>query len=96
MYCNYSKNKFSNEVTFIKPCWMNIPEGKYTNIVKQSPEDGEYKQIMLHENNINAYPLTTTSEGRFLWHCYWCEHDYFDLLSQGWTPQQARAVLPNS
>lgn len=95
-YCNYSKDKFGNEVTFIEPCWLNIPEGKYTNIAKQSPEDGEYKQIMLHENNINAYPLTTTPEGRFLWGCLWSEHDYFDLIGQGWTPQQARAVLPNA
>lgn len=96
-YCNYSnKDKFGNEVTFIIPCWMDIPTGKYTNISKQSSEDGEYKQIMLHENNINAYPLTTTSEGRFLWNCFWSEHDYFDLLEQGWKPQQARAVLPNA
>lgn len=96
MYCNYSKDKFGNEVTFIIPCWINIPTGKYTNISKQSYEDGEYKQIMLHENNINAYPLTTTSEGRFLSDCFWSEHDYFDLLEQGWKPQQARTVLPNS
>lgn len=95
-YCNYSKDKFGNELTFIIPCWLNIPEGNYTNIAKQSNEDGEYKQIMLHENNINAYPLTTTSEGRFLWSCYWDEHNYFDLLNYGWKPQQARAVLPNS
>lgn len=93
-YCNYSnKDKFGSEITFIKPCWIDIPKGKYTNISKQSPEDGEYKQIMLHENSINAYPLTTTPEGRFLWNCYWSEHDYFDLLEQGWKPQQARAVL---
>lgn len=95
-YCNYSKDKFGSEVTFIEPCWLNIPEGKYTNIAKQSSEDGEYKQIMLHENNINAYPLTTIPEGRFLWSCCWSEHDYFDLISQGWKPQQARAVLPNA
>ena len=95
-YCNYSKDKFGNEVTFIIPCWVDIPTGKYTNISKQSSEDGEYKQVILHENNINAYPLTTTSEGRFLWNCLWSEHDYFDLLEQGWKPQEARAVLPDS
>lgn len=95
-YCNYSKDKFGNEITFIIPCWLNVPEGKYTNIAKQSNEDGEYKQIMVHENNTNAYPLTTTPEGRFLWNCYWDEHDYFDLLNYGWKPQQARQVLPFS
>ena len=24
-YCNYSKDKFGNEITFIKPCWLNLP-----------------------------------------------------------------------
>ena len=24
-YCNYSKDKFGNEITFIKPCWFNLP-----------------------------------------------------------------------
>ena len=28
-YCNYSKDKFGNELTFIKPCWCTIPEGDY-------------------------------------------------------------------
>lgn len=23
MYCNYSKDKFGNELTFIQPCWLN-------------------------------------------------------------------------
>lgn len=23
MYCNYSKGKFNNELTFIQPCWLN-------------------------------------------------------------------------
>lgn len=29
-YCNYGKGKFNNEVTFIKPCWLAIKEGTYT------------------------------------------------------------------
>ena len=95
-YCAYNRNKFGNEVTFIKPYWLNIPEGRYTNTAKQSHEDGEYKQIMLHENNINVYPLTTTPEGRFLWNCYLSEYNYFYLINQGWKPQQAREVLPNA
>ena len=28
-YCNYSKDKFNNELTFIIPSWLNIPEGRY-------------------------------------------------------------------
>ena len=40
-YCNYSKDKFDNEITFIKPCWLNIPEGKYNHCImvsKNSPD----------------------------------------------------------
>ena len=33
-YCNYSKDKFGNELTFIKPCWLDVPEGKYNQCVR--------------------------------------------------------------
>lgn len=29
-YCNYSKDKFNNEITFIIPSWMNVEEGNVT------------------------------------------------------------------
>ena len=29
MYCNYSKDKFGNELTFILPCWWKDEEGNY-------------------------------------------------------------------
>lgn len=29
-YCNFSKNKFNNEITYIIPTWLDIPEGKIT------------------------------------------------------------------
>ena len=28
-YCNYGKSKFNNEITFIKPCWLDLKEGTY-------------------------------------------------------------------
>lgn len=31
-YCNYSKDKFGNELTFIIPCWTNLGEGSYNDI----------------------------------------------------------------
>ena len=30
-YCNYSKDKFSNELTFIIPCWLDYEEQQFTN-----------------------------------------------------------------
>ena len=37
-YCNYSKNKFNNELTFIIPCWVDdIEEKSYTSFVEYHP-----------------------------------------------------------
>lgn len=30
-YCNYSKDKFGNELTFVIPCWLNYEEQQFTN-----------------------------------------------------------------
>lgn len=79
-YCNYSKDKFGNEITFIKPCWCNIPEGDYGTpgyIPDRLPRIGATESGL-----IDAFQ--------------YAEYYYFFLLSEGWTPQQARSVLPLS
>ena len=65
MYCNYSKDKFNNEITFIEPCWPTT----------EPMRDGfsEFK--------------TSLAE---------VENHYLFLIENGWKPQEARAVLPNS
>lgn len=62
-YCNYSQDKFGNELTFIKPCYL--AEG---------------------------------SRGMECWMSAMeeAEKAYFDMLEMSFTPQEARAVLPNS
>lgn len=62
-YCNYSNDRFRNEITFIKPCFLEEGTGGYKL----------WKQAM-----------------------FVAEKEYFDLLSDGCTPQEARSVLPNS
>lgn len=42
-YCNYSKDKFGNELTFIQPCWLNEERlklyGPYHTVIRdKSPE----------------------------------------------------------
>lgn len=60
-YCNYSKDKFNNELTFIFPYWLlNRDHNKFTKALRDA------------------------------------EKHYFTLLDQGWTPQEARQVLPNA
>ena len=43
MYCNYSKDKFGNEITFIKPCFLDDSKlalyGPYHTVIRdKSPE----------------------------------------------------------
>ena len=64
-YCNYSKNKFGNEVTFIEPCWSTT----------EPMRDG-----------FSEFRTALTE----------AENHYLFLIENGWKPQQARAVLPNS
>ena len=77
-YCNYSKDKFGNEITFIKPCWCNIPEGDY----------GTPDYIP------DRLPRIGATESGLIDAFQYAEYYYFFLLSEGWTPQQARSVLP--
>ena len=76
-YCNYSKDKFNNELTFIKPCCLNDEKlklyGDYHTVIRdKSPES----IFIANLNNV--------------------EKDYLDLIKLGWTPQQARQILPLS
>lgn len=77
-YCNYSKDKFGNELTFIKPCWSNIPEGDY----------GTPDYIP------DRLPRMGAAESGLIDALQYAEYYYFYLLSEGWTPQQARSILP--
>lgn len=69
-YVNYSKEKFGSEITFIKPCWVNI-----------STTDS----AVYDANNSGDYFIQALEDA---------ENWYLSLLKEGWTPQQARSVLP--
>lgn len=84
-YCNYSRDKFNNEVTFILPCWV-------TDIHSGNSYDMEL---------LNNYPLAETENMspesiEFIRSLVYGESSYFTLLEAGWKPQQARTVLPNA
>ena len=63
-YCNYSQDKFENEITVIRPCFLNDSSTGAFN---------SWSRAMIA-----------------------AEETYFMMLKQGCTPEQARAVLPNS
>lgn len=84
-YCNYSKDKFGNELTFIIPCWLDAPEDNYSN-----------RMDALDMKIIN-YGINSAGTVTYLRNLAASEQDYIYLTQeQGWKPQQARSVLPNS
>ena len=101
MYCNYSKDKFNNELTFIKPCWVDDTSlQKIKGSVISKDEYGslilEYYYHLTGKEESWFKPWEVTPESNFIVSLQVAEQLYLELLNQGWTPQQARAVLPNA
>ena len=83
-YCNYSKDKFGNELTFIIPSWLSLSNGSYTYDYPDGfTKDGSKWDSELE---LNTFLLSLVRS----------EATYLELIEQGWIAQQARAVLPNS
>ena len=88
-YCNYSKYKFDNNITFIAPNWLDsLQLGKHDSIKICN----SYYEIPI-EQEFNAEEL---QELTYLWSLATSEIAYLKLIETGWSPQQARAILPNS
>lgn len=88
-YCNYSKDKFNNEITYIIPTKLEnkLQPGQYIYW------DGDWcdmnmMKIMLPEgnNDIDLFLHQLSSD----------ELTYTGLLNAGWKPQEARQILPNA
>lgn len=94
-YCNYSKDKFGNEITFIKPCWLNVPEGKYNHCIMVNKNSPDIRVECVGSDEIGKYYNIGEDEGLFLNSLVQSELTYLHLINnRKWTPQQARSVLP--
>lgn len=83
-YCNYSKDKFGNELTFIEPCWLedyNYKDNTYNQLFIDSLRFAEAHYSDLLKKWDDKIPDKRYKTG---------------FRNNPWTPQQARAVLPNS
>lgn len=87
-YCNYSKDKFGNDITYIIPSWLDLPEGKYSNWDNDWCDVSELKLLYPEVDNLSD-PANC-----FLQSIKNAEYYYFMLINRGWKPQQARQVLP--
>ena len=90
-YCNYSKDKYDNQVTFCKPAWINLNTGIYEyKFIDNIPEKDFYVVG-------DGYLIPTSDESlenRFLKNCLDREIAYMDEIKDNQPPQQAREVLP--
>ena len=75
-YCNYSKDKFGGEITFIKPSFITVNE--LPSNIDRNTSSEVFKAFILKV----AFDFS--------------EKAYFDLIKEGCTPQEARAILPNA
>lgn len=89
-YCNYSKDKFGNDITYIIPSWLDLPEGKYSNWDNDWCDVSELKLLYPEVDNLSD-PANC-----FLQSIKNAEYYYFMLINRGWKPQQAKQVLPNA
>lgn len=99
MYCNYSKNKFGNELTFIIPCWMDVNKFPKHTIISHDDYGDLISEYYFHLNGKETSyfkPYKITPEANFITALQISEQLYLELLHQGQTPQQARAILPNA
>ena len=99
-YCNYSKDKFGGEITFVKPSWFKEYQRPINADVAQSPDTNG---AVFYERPYKTYWDGTDADG-FDWYkedffihsCQTSEACYKFMLAESCTPQEARAVLPNA
>lgn len=97
-YCNYSKDKFGNEISIIHNKDIDIDE--YNKRLEAVSEFAENRgktpfqqlcfEIYEHSDSDDVFDALDV----WMFTNMACEWGYMRLLNCGWTPQQARRVLP--
>lgn len=89
-YCNFSKEQFGNEITFIQPNWISDEE--LLKISKWRTKIYEEKSKVIYEQEIQDWNAIDW----WLWSLACAELAYINMVKLGWTAQQARDSLPLS
>lgn len=88
-YCNYSKNKFNHELTFIYPDWVNK-----SHIDDMLTQKSWWSKCWMNIKNLNQ--ASYKAETVWFNDMVKTEKNYFNLLENGCRAEQARTVLNNS
>ena len=109
-YCNYSKDKFGNELTFIIPSCIkiNMTDGRYewedkNPLVTAGMDErdcgyDDSSNLWIEEANGNMTECKwarTEEYDTFFKLLQNSEDAYNTLIKENWKPQDARAILPN-
>ena len=82
-YCNYSKDKFDNQISINLPTWILKEDAEV-----QADFIDYCESVATRENDewdaIDYWLFANMA----------CEYSYMNLIRLGWKPQQARVVLP--
>lgn len=95
-YCNYSKDKFSNNITITSN--SDISKEEAENALEMWTDVDNFSAFYNMCNHIAHFE----GEEQFEIIDFWlfanltCEWSYMNLLKRGWKPEQARRVLPFS
>ena len=85
-YCNYSKDKFDNQITVILPIGFD-----------ERLADTEYPYGFINSIDFDVYQsITETEQEDWLLACEYAEARYLSMIKRGTKPEIARNVLPNS
>ena len=96
-YCNYSNEKFGNEITVIRPFFISEE-----NLIEDIADFAQLWKACLYgyptKDLDRVLDMSAKQRMALLWKgiCVNAQETYFTLLANGWTPQEARCVLPNS
>ena len=84
-YCNYSSNKFGEELTYIKPWWIKDVDVNYFNCITKD-NCSRYSAINTEDATIGSFLYLAQLEES--------EKGYLSLLKDGLKPEEARGILP--
>lgn len=90
-YCNYSKGKYDEGVTFIIPSWNNIKP--YTYFISTNKEGEDVIKDTRKQEDMTDL---TNKDKDFESALMFSELLYLDLIKDGCKPQEAREVLLNA
>lgn len=93
-YCNFSKDKFGNEITFVRPAWVDkrvLGEYHYGYAEMATTKTFPKELLELMKADVAAPDVEWVNS------CNLVEDEYLRMINHhDWTPERARDILNNS